>query len=319
MTFFVILFLIIGVIALWKGADLLVKYASQLSARLGVSTVVVGLTVVTFGTVLPELTVAIFSSLNGANDLIIGNALGTTAFSFGLILGLAALINPIAIKDSTLRHQFPWIGLYAVVLYLLAFDLVISRSDGVILLLLGVAFVWYAFHKSKQEKIQEKGKQKVVHAQKSSLTTSKGWVKIVIGMLLVVGGAKLMIDSSLSIAQTFGASELIIGIIVIAIGTSLPELVTMITASWRHEPAVGVGNVIGSATMNVFAIVGVASVIRPVTIHPDMLIFDFPAMIFFVILISVLFISSHRLTRFEGLLLIASYVGYLVYSIKFWA
>jgi len=162
MSFFVILFLIIGVIALWKGADLLVKYASQLSAKFGISTIVVGLTLVTFGTVLPELTVAIISSINNANDLIIGNALGTTAFSFGLILGLAALINPIAIKDSTLKHQFPWIGLYAVVIYFLAFDLTISRGDGILLLLLGAAFVWYSLHKSKQEQIQQKGKQRVL-------------------------------------------------------------------------------------------------------------------------------------------------------------
>tara|TARA_Y100000310_G_C20684739_1_gene818209 strand:+ start:2618 stop:3577 length:960 start_codon:yes stop_codon:yes gene_type:complete len=319
MSFFVILFLIIGIIALWKGADLLVKYASQLAARLGVSTIVVGLTLVTFGTVLPEFTVAIISSINNANDLIIGNALGTTAFSFGLILGLAALINPIAIKDSTLKHQFPWIGLYAVVIYLLAFDLTISRPDGVLLLLLGAAFVWYAIYKSKLEKIKEKGKQSVRRVQKKTLTTGKSWIKIIIGILLVVGGAKLLIDSALGLAQSFGASELIMGILVVAIGTSLPELVTMIMAAHRHEPAVGVGNVIGSATMNVFAIVGVASLIRPISIHPDMLIFDFPAVIFFVILISVFFASSHRLTRFEGALLIVGYIGYVIYSLKFWA
>ena len=138
MTFLIILFLVIGMLALYKGADLLVKNASELAAKLGISTVVVGLTVVTIGTIMPEFIVAITSSLKGANDLIIGNALGTTMFSFGLILGLAALINPLAIKDSVLKHEFPWIGLYAVVIYLLAFDLVISRGDAVILILLGI-------------------------------------------------------------------------------------------------------------------------------------------------------------------------------------
>ena len=122
----------------------------------------------------------------------------------------------------------------------------------------------------------------------------------------------------MSLASSLGASQLLIGIIVVAIGTSLPEFVTMITASFKHEPAVGIGNVIGGATMNVFAIVGIASLINPIKIHPDMLIFDFPAVIFFVILISVLFASSHKLTRFEGGLLVAGYIGYLIYSIKFW-
>jgi len=318
MTFFVILFLLIGVLALYKGADLLVGYSSSLAAKFGISTMAVGLTVVTFGTILPELTVAIMSSVNNANDLIIGNALGTTAFSFGFVLGLAALINPIAIKDSTLKHEFPWIGLYAVVIYLLAFDLTISRGDGGILLLLGVAFVVYSIYQSRKMRIEESGKQKVKKAQKKALKTSRPWIRIILGVLLIIGGAKLLIDSSLSLASSFGASELLIGIIVVAIGTSLPEFITMITASFKDKPAVGIGNVLGGATMNVFAIVGIASLINPIKIHPDMLIFDFPAVIFFVILISALFASSHKLTRFEGALLVSGYIGYLVYSIKFW-
>ncbi|MBU2575611.1 calcium/sodium antiporter [Patescibacteria group bacterium] len=318
MTFFIILFLVIGILSLYKGADLLVKHSSSLAAKLGISTMAVGLTVITFGTILPEFTVAIISSINKANDLIIGNALGTTAFCFGFILGLAALINPIAIKDSTLKNQFPWIGLYAVVIYLLAFDLTISRGDGGILLLLGAAFVGYSIYQSRKERIEEIGKRAVKRSQKKALKTAFSWIKIILGILLIIGGAKLLIDSSLAIVSHLGASELIIGIVVIAIGTSLPEFVTMITASFKDRPAVGIGNVIGGATMNVFAIVGIASVIDPIKIHPDMLVFDFPAVIFFVILISVLFASSHKLTRFEGALLIAGYIGYLVYSIKFW-
>ncbi len=295
------------------------KHASQLASRLGVSTVVIGLTVVTIGTIMPEFIVSVTSSLKGANDLIIGNALGTTTFSFGLILGVAALINPIAVKDSVLKHEFPWLGLYAVVIYLLAFDLVISRGDAVILLLLAVAFIWYSVKQSQKEVLHEIGKHHKSAKVRKLHASGKHWGKIILGILLIVGGAKLFVDSALSLAQTIGASELIIGLLVVAIGTSLPEMVTTLMASARHTPAIGIGNIIGSTTMNVFFIVGVASLIRPINIHPDMLIFDFPVVIFFTILISVLFASSHKLTRFEGGLLVAGYIGYVVYSIKFWA
>jgi cation:H+ antiporter len=317
--FFVILFLIIGMLALYKGADLLVDHASSLAAKLGISTAVVGLTVVTIGTMMPEVFIAINSSIQGANDLIIGNALGTAVFSFGLILGVAALINPIAIRDSTLKHEFPWLMLFAVLIYLLAFDLTISRGDGIILLLLAVAFIWYSVKQSKKDVLEELGKQRVKERSKNTIKTSKTWFKIVLGVLLIIGGSKLFVDSALSIAEILDVSQLLIGLLVIAVGTSLPEMVTTLTASARHEPAVGVGNIIGSTTMNVFFIVGLASLINPIAIHPDLLIFDFPVVIFFTVLISVLFASSHKLTRFEGGLLVLGYIMYLVYSIKFWA
>jgi len=319
MLFWHIVLIAIGMLALYKGADLLVHHASNLAAKLGVSTVVVGLTVVTIGTIMPEFTVAITSSIRGANDLILGNALGTTALGLGLILGLAALINPIAIKDSALKHEFPWLMLYAGVIFFLAFDLIISRADAVILLVLAVAFVWYSVKQSQKDILHELGKQRVKARAKKSMKTIQSWGKIILGLLLIIGGAKLFVDSSLGIAQALGASQFIIGFLVVAVGTSLPEMTTVILASFRNTPAVGVGNIIGSVTMNIFLIVGIASLIHPIVIHPDMLIFDFPMILFFTILISFLFKSSHRLSRFEGGILVALYAMYVVYSIKFWA
>ncbi len=305
--------------ALYKGADLLIDHASSLAARMGVSTVVIGLTVVSVGTILPELFVALNASIQGANDVIIGNALGTTIFNFGMILGIAALMNPIAIQDSVLKHEFPWVMLYAVVIYFLAFDLVISRGDALILLLLAVAFIWFSVTQSQKDVLEELGKTKTKQRKKAVLKTSKSWLKIGLGLLLIVGGAKLFVDSALAFASFLGVSELLAGLLIVAIGTSLPELVTTIMASARHQPAVGVGNIIGASTMNIFLIVGLAALIRPISIHPDMLVFDFPMVIFFTILISVLFKSSHKLSRFEGALLVAGYIMYFVYSIKFWA
>jgi len=318
MLFFIILFLAVGMLALYKGADLLIAHASSLAAKLGVSTVVVGMTVITIGTILPELSVMVASSLRQANDLIIGNALGTTAFNFGIVLGIAALINPIAIQDSVLKHEFPWLMLYAAVIYFLAFDLLISRGDALILLFLAAAFVWYSIRQSRREVLEKLGKLRQHKRQQSAMKTGKSWFKIILGMVLILGGAKLFVDASLSLAQHFAFSEYLAGLLVIAVGTSLPELVTAVMASARHQPALGVGNAIGSATMNVLFVVGIAALIRPIVIHPDMLIFDFPMVLFFTILISVLFGSSHRLSRFEGALLVAGYVVYLAYGIKFW-
>lgn len=300
----------IGLIALYKGADLVVGNASSLAVKMGVSTVVVGLSVVALATVLPELSVAIMASVHGAADLIIGNALGTTIFNIGIILGLAALLNPIAVQRSTLRYEFPWLLLYAVVIFYLAYDLVIDRADGILLIFLAVVFIWFS--------IRESRKNPWPKVPAPLLRSRHSWPQIVIGLLLIVIGAKLFVDSSLYLAQQLGLSQFLVGIVLVAIGTSLPELAVTLTASARHQAGVGVGNIIGSNTLNVFFIIGLAALIRPLAIHPDLLIFDFPMVIFFAILVSLLFKSHHKLSRFEGAVLVAGYIFYLVYSLKFW-
>ena len=138
------------------------------------------------------------------------------------------------------------------------------------------------------------------------------------GLVLVVLGAKLFVDSAMALAGKLGVSELLIGILIIAIGTSLPELATTLIASWRRKAEIGVGNVIGANTLNVFFILGAAALIKPIVVHPDLYIFDFPMVIFFAILVSLLFKTHHRLSRLEGVALIMGYMFYLIYSIKFW-
>jgi len=311
--------IIVGVFALYKGADLLIDHSSSLAAKFGVSTLVIGITVITIGGIMPELSIGITSSFAGANDLIIGNALGSSILKLGFVLGLAALIAPISIKESTLKHEFPWLMLAASLIYLLAFDLVISRGDAVILIILGIAFQWYSIRTSQKEMLEELGKQKYKKRKEQVIRTGKTWTKIVLGLLLVIIGAKLFVDSSLAFAIEFDISQLLVGIIIIAIGTSIPELVVTTLSAARHEPAVGIGNIIGSNVMNIHLVVGIAALIHPLAIHPDLLIFDFPMFIFFTILVSVLFKSSHRLSRFEGTVLLAGYAMYFVYSIKFWS
>lgn len=303
----------IGVLGLFKGAALIVTNASCLAAKLGVSSLIIGSCVIAFGTIMPELVVVITSSLKGFSDLVVGNALGTTIFNIGMVLGLAAIVNPISIQKSVLRHEFPWFLLYAVVIYALAYDLLISRQDAIILLALAVLFVWYSVKFSHREVLNALG---VKH--RKTLPPQCSWPKLFLGLALVVLGAKLFVDSAAILAAKLGVSELLIGILIVAIGTSLPELATAVVSSARHKAQVGVGNVIGANTLNVFFILGIAALIKPIPIHPDLYVFDFPMVIFFAILVSLLFKTHHRLSRFEGVVLVVGYIFYLIYSIKFW-
>lgn len=318
MLLWVILLLIVGVFALYKGAQLLVEHASHLAGRLGVSTVVVGLSVVTLGSITPELVIGVTSSLSGANDLILGNALGSSILKVGLIFGIAAFITPLAVQKSTLRHEFPWLMLAAVLAFFLAFDLSVSRVDALILLLLAIIFQWYSVKISRKEVLHRLGKKHIEQGRASLFKNNRHLWRMILGIALIILGAKLFVDSSLYLAPTLGVSEFLIGILVIAFGASLPEIVVTLSAAARHEPSLGIGDIIGSSVMNIFFVVGVAALIRPIAIHPDMLIFDFPTLIFFTILVSLLFKTHHRLSRLEGGVLVAGYILYAIYSIKFW-
>jgi len=315
----IVLFLIVGMLALYKGADLVVDNSSRMAARFGVSTLVVGITVVTLGGIMPELSIGITSSLNHANDLIIGNALGSSILKLGFIFGIVAIIMPINIQESTLKREFLWILLASVLIFFLAFDLIISRTDALLLIILGIVFQVYSVKVSQKEVLEDVGKRKVARRKKKASRSRAFLAKIALGIILIVCGAKLFVDSSLAIARALEISELLVGIFIIAIGASIPEFVVTIMSSLRHRPGLGIGNIIGSNVMNVHLVVGIAAFINPLKIHPDLLILDFPMFIFFSILTAVLFKSSHRLSRVEGGVLVIGYLLYLFYSVNFWS
>jgi len=313
-----VIVVLLGVAALYKGADLLISSASSMAAKLGVSTAVIGLSVVTLGSIVPELSIAVSSSFANANDLIIGNALGSSILKLGFVFGLAALIYPIAVQSSTLKHEFPWLIAASIIIFFLAFDLVISRGDALLLIAVGIAFQAYSVWMSQKEVLQESGKTRVEKRRKSELKTSRSWFRIALGIVLIIVGAKFFVDASLGIAQELNIPQILVGIIVIALGASIPELMVSALSSVRHMPALGIGNIIGSNVMNIHLVVGVAALIRPLTIHPNLLVFDFPIFIFSTLLVSVLFKSGHKLSRVEGAVLVAGYILYFAYSLKFW-
>jgi len=316
---FTVFFLIIGIVALYKGSDLIIDNSSRLAARLGVSTVVVGLTVVTLGGITPELSIATTSYFSDASDLIIGNVLGSSILKLGLVFGLAAMISPMSIKESTLRREFPWIILASVLIFLLAYDLTIGRLDAVFLIALGIIFQVYSVKVSQREVLEDIGEKKKEKKKKKTLKSYSCWIKIIIGLVLITLGAKLFVSSSLAIATALSVSEILVGIIIVAFGASLPEFVVTIMSAVRHQSGLGIGNIIGSNVMNVHLVAGVAALIRPLKIHPDLIIFDFPMFVFFSVLTAVLFKSSHKLSRFEGGLLVFGYMLYAIFSVKLWS
>lgn len=317
MLFLIIFLFALGLLALCKGADLIVSFSAPAAVRWGVPLAVIGIAVVSFGTVLPELAVVIMAALSGANDLIVGNALGTFIFNLGIVLGIAALRNPLPIQGSILRHEFPWLLLSGAVIYFLSYDLLISRPDAIVLIVLALIFIWYSIRQNREHHA-EQAQAHLSGAISNYHSTARVWIKLIVGLSLLVIGAKLFVGSIIDLSKYLHLGEFLVGVLIVAIGTSLPELATAYLASARRRAGLGIGNIIGASTMNVTWILGVAALINPIKIHPDLLIFDFPAMIFFAIIVLLLFKSNHRLSRLEGAALIALYIGYFIYSLKFW-
>ncbi|MBU2575610.1 calcium/sodium antiporter [Patescibacteria group bacterium] len=319
LLFGIIFAVVCGVFFLYKGADLLVERSSVLAAKLGVSTFVIGLSVITLGSIAPELSVGISSSLSGANDLILGNALGASIFKLAFVFGLAALISPMSVEESVLKREFVWLIAASVLFFLLSLDRVISRGDAILLILLSLVFQACSVFISKKTVLDEIGKTKVRKHGKNILKTSRSWAMIILGIVLIIAGAKILVHASLYLAEILSIPQILIGIIIIAFGTSIPELVVTVMSSARHQPSLGIGNIIGTNVMHIFLVVGIAALIQPLVIGAQLLSFDFPVLIFMTLLVAVFFKSSHRLSRFEGGLLVAGYIWYLVYSIKVWA
>lgn len=307
--------LAVGFLILTKGAGWLVDGASSLAKRLGVSSLMIGLTVVAFGTSTPELIVNLFASAQGRTDLAIGNILGSNIFNIFLILGIAAAIVPLTVKRSTVWKEIPMSLLGALVVGILASDRlfagqetsVLSRGDGIILLFFFVIFLYYTFGISRVE-----GEEPEV--KKFPPGRSLGMVAL--GLAALVLGGRAIVEGATGIARSFGASEVLIGLTIVAVGTSLPELATSVVAARRKQTDIAIGNVVGSNIFNAFFVLGVSSVIRPLP-FASALTFDLVVTaLASVVLFATLFVGKrHILERWQGPGLIAVYVLYVGYLI----
>lgn len=311
--------LVLGFVALIKGADWLVDGASSVARRLGVSALVVGLTVVAFGTSMPELVVNLLASLNGNTDIAIGNVIGSNIANIFLILGVAALIYPLTVARSTVWKEIPFALLATFVVAVLAQDTLVdgesvsalTRGDGLILLCFFVIFLYYIFGIAK-----ESANTVPAEAAEPEQSWSYSLGLIAAGLAGLVIGGKWVVDGAVAFATALGVSESLIGLTIVAVGTSLPELATSAVAAYRKNVDIAVGNVVGSNIFNIFWILGVSAVITPLPLSPLLAQDILVAVIATLLLFATLFVGRrHVLERWQGGLFVLSYVAYLIFVI----
>ncbi len=314
-----IVFLIGGIALIIYSADRLVDGASAVAKRFGINDLIIGLTIVAFGTSAPELTVNIFSALKGSTDIAIGNVLGSNISNIFLIVGVAAIIYPIHIQDNTKWKEIPFSLLAVVILGILANDVLIdnadtnfiSRSDGFILLSFLIIFLIYTFGMAKKGVLNSGSEE---HIKKMPLWKSIFF--IIIGLAGLYFGGDYMIEGAVNIAKALGMSERVIGLTIIAVGTSLPELATSIAAARKKKPDIIIGNVIGSNIFNVFFILGTTACISPLPfndkINFDLIIAVSASVLLFV---STLTLGKKVIVRTEGIIFVLIYISYITYSV----
>jgi len=311
--------LILGFSLLIKGADLLVDGASSIARTLKVSDLVIGLTIVAFGTSTPELVVNIFACIKANADIAIGNIVGSNIFNILIILGLSSLIFPLIVTHGTVWFEIPMTLAAAVLLGLLANDHILihgsfqglSRIDALILLVCFGFFSYYVFHISgkKENSIDASAETERIGVKKTILM-------IVLGLAGLFVGAKFVVDGAVTLASALGVSQSLIALTIIAAGTSLPELATSVVAAYKKNSDIAVGNIVGSNIFNIFFILGISALIRPIPLQPKSNI-DIGVAVFASLALFVVMFSGKKgvLDRWEGLIFVASYVGYLVFLI----
>jgi cation:H+ antiporter len=308
--------LLIGFVLLIKGANWLVDGASSLARKFKISDLAIGLTIVAFGTSAPELVVNSIASFQGHEDIVLGNVIGSNNFNLFIILGITGLIYPMTVQSSTVWKEIPISFCAAVLLLFLANDFfsddtaVISRLDGGLLLLLFLGFLTYVF-------VQLKSDSRNLEVPTNQFSNLKITTYIILGLTGLVLGGKFVVSSATDIATSLGLSEKLIGLTIVAAGTSLPELATSVVAAFKKNNDIAIGNIIGSNIFNIFFILSISSLIRPIEYDPifntDLFILIGGTVVLFVTMFTG---KKKQLDRWESALLLLSYVGYLVYVIS---
>ena len=310
--------LIIGLILLIKGADLLVDGASSFARKLNVSDLVIGLTVVAFGTSSPELFVNIIASINGNTEIAIANILGSNIANIFLILGISAIIFPLTVSKGTVWKEIPLSLLAALLLAVMANDRLIdnagvsalTRIDGLVFIAFFIIFIYYSFGIAKRvDGVSEHAPQKQYSLLKSSV--------LVVGGLVGLGiGGKLIVDGAVYMALKLGVSQSLIGLTIVAVGTSLPELATSVVAAYKKNAEIAVGNVVGSNIFNIFFVLGLSSIIKPLPFQPGSNIDICVVILASLLLFLWMFTGKKRsLDRWEAIILVILYASYIVFLI----
>ena len=313
------LLLVAGLVLLVIGAEFLVKGASRIAAVLRISPLIIGLTIVAYGTSAPEMFVSVMSSFSGQGDIAMGNVVGSNICNVLLILGLSALVTPLIVTKQIIRSDVPIMIGVSVLLLVFCLDGKLSRVDSLILFIGGISYTLSLMYQSS--------KQKTTHDEFTQEydfdgnVTSSLWLKNIIfivgGLALLVLGSRWLVDSAVTIATALGVNELLIGLTIVAIGTSLPELATSVVASFRGERDIAVGNVLGSNIFNILAVLGVSGTISTdgIQVSETLIHFDLPVAIAVAFACLPIFYSGQRIDRWEALLFLFYYLAYTSYLI----
>lgn len=310
-----ILFLILGLVLLVFGADWLVKGASRLAISFGISALVVGLTVVAYGTSAPELSVSVMSSLQGKSEMALGNIVGSNIFNVLFILGLSALVTPLIVAKQLVRLDVPVMIVSSLALLGLCYDGQISRIDGILLFAGAVMYTWWLIRLSRREQKEERANGGEAPVKQGNLLVNVLWIAA--GLVLLVLGSKFLVTSAIDIARVLGLSETIIGLTIVAAGTSLPEVATSVMASIRGERDIAVGNVVGSNIFNILAVGGLSGIVSTtgIDVSDSILRFDLPLMLAVAIACLPVFFVGFTITRWNGAFFLGYYVAYTLYLI----
>lgn len=309
-----LLLLLAGFAPLIYGANLLVGNASSLAKRLNIPTIVIGLTIVGLGTSSPEMVVNIFASVQGNSSLVLGNIIGSNIFNILGILGIAALIYPVAVRDNTTWIEIPLSLLSAVAVMIIANDAIIdgsdvstiSRIDGMVMLLFFMVFIFYSINLairgnySGDKEIKEKG-------------VGISIILIITGLLLLIAGGRIIVNSAVKVAELFGMDQRIIALTIVSFGTSLPELATSVVAAFRKNTDIAIGNIVGSNIYNVFFVLGLSAVINPITVvkaaNTDLWVNIIASTFLFIFVLAG---NGRKISRIEGGILLAFYISYII-------
>lgn len=310
--------LIVGFVLLIKGADYFVEGASGIARSLRIPPILIGLTIVAFGTSSPEAAVSIGAAIRGNNGIALGNVIGSNIFNISFVIGITALLNPLQVERETVKKEIPFTLLSSILLLILIGDVMlqgylaneITRADGLVLLAFFSIFMFYLLEVALHSR--EKNSEEGIEVTKGGIV--KQVVLSVAGLGAIIFGGEVVVRNSTLIAKQFGMSETLIGLTIVSIGTSLPELITSVVAAMKKQSEIAVGNIVGSNIFNILFILGTSSLITTIPVEPK-LFFDMILMVGYTLLLLIFSRTHHKITKAEGIILLLSYITYMVFII----
>ena len=306
-----VLFILVGIVLVLWGADRLTDGAVAVAEKMKMPQIVIGLTIVAMGTSMPEFCVSLVSALKGTTDLAVGNIVGSNIFNTLLIVGVSAWVAPMTILKSTVRKDIPFALFASVILLIMCLDGNISRLDAGILFVLFLVFMYVTLKGAKTKDDDTTAKTDSIEDHKKPMATWLSIVWIIVGLVCLIGGSNLFVEGATKVAEHIGVSEAVIGLTIVAGGTSLPELATSVVSARKGNSGIAIGNVLGSNVFNILAILGVTGVITPMHLQ-GITMLDLSMMVFSTLLVWLFSFTKYKIARWEGIVLTIVFIGYMV-------